>query len=73
VSRRLNKLFPLLFCAVPTEKIGNRDYVLTFDYVTLDDDAEYTAVAKNIAGEVRCTAQLIVEPETSDFREHLLR
>lgn len=63
------KIFGIYFFSI--EKIGNRDYVLTFDYVTLDDDAEYSVVARNIAGEVKCTSQLIVEPETSDFRELL--
>ena len=28
----------------------------------MDDDAEYMVVAKNVAGEVKSTAQVIVEP-----------
>ena len=43
------------------DKIGNRDYILSFDYVTLDEDAEYMAIARNVAGEARSTAQLIVD------------
>jgi len=43
-----------------SEKIGNRDYILSFAYVTLDEDAEYMAVARNLAGEARSSAQLIV-------------
>ncbi|XP_069107714.1 LOW QUALITY PROTEIN: titin homolog [Argopecten irradians] len=45
------------------EKYGNRDYLMTIDCATLDEDAEYTVMAKNIAGEVKSSAQLIVEPE----------
>ena len=49
------------------DKIGNRDYILSFDYVTLDEDAEYMAIARNVAGEARSTAQLIVElPPTGE-------
>ncbi|KAK3578099.1 hypothetical protein CHS0354_007810 [Potamilus streckersoni] len=44
------------------EKFGNRDYLLAFDCVTMDDDAEYTVMAKNIAGEAKSLASLIVEP-----------
>lgn len=44
------------------EKFGNRDYILTIDWATMDDDAEYMVVAKNVAGEVKSTAQVIVEP-----------
>ncbi|KAK7113503.1 hypothetical protein V1264_012777 [Littorina saxatilis] len=44
------------------EKFGNRDYILTIDCATMDDDAEYMVLAKNVAGEVRSTAQVIVEP-----------
>ncbi|ESP01887.1 hypothetical protein LOTGIDRAFT_58595, partial [Lottia gigantea] len=44
------------------EKFGNRDYILTIDYATMDDDAEYSVCAKNIAGEAKSTAQVIVEP-----------
>ena len=29
----------------------------------MDEDAEYSVLAKNIAGEVRSSAQLIVEPK----------
>ena len=57
----------ITWLCVCTERFGNRDYVLTLNYVTLDDDAEYTVIAKNIAGETKCSAQLIVEPETSEF------
>ena len=50
-----------------SEKIGNRDYILSFDYVTLDEDAEYMAVARNLAGEARSSAQLIVDlPPTGE-------
>ena len=45
-----------------SEKFGNRDYILTIDCATMDDDAEYMVVAKNVAGEVKSTAQVIVEP-----------
>ncbi|XP_076459108.1 uncharacterized protein LOC143292571 isoform X2 [Babylonia areolata] len=44
------------------EKYGNRDYILTMDSATMDDDAEYSVVASNVAGRVRSTAQVIVEP-----------
>ncbi len=44
-----------------TEKLGNRDYLLTLEKVTIDDDAEYTVIAKNLAGEAKSRAQLIVE------------
>lgn len=43
------------------ERSGNRDYTLTLDCVTLIDDAEYTFVARNVLGEVKCKAQLFVE------------
>ncbi len=45
------------------EKFGNRDYILTLDNATLDDDAEYMVVARNIAGEAKSTAQVIVESD----------
>ncbi|KAK7506218.1 hypothetical protein BaRGS_00002330 [Batillaria attramentaria] len=48
------------------EKFGNRDYILTIDYATMDDDAEYMVVARNVAGEVKSTAQVIVEPYSDD-------
>ncbi|KAJ8320676.1 hypothetical protein KUTeg_002263 [Tegillarca granosa] len=51
---------------VKIEKFGNRDYILTIDCATMDEDAEYSVVAKNIAGEVKSVAQLIVEPDQSD-------
>ena len=44
------------------EKFGNRDYLLAIESATMDEDAEYSVLAKNIAGEVRSSAQLIVEP-----------
>ena len=43
------------------EKFGNRDYVLAIDYVTLEDDAEFSVVATNVAGEARSVAQVIVD------------
>lgn len=46
-----------------SEKYGNRDYALTLEYANLDDDAEYTVVARNIVGEAKCSAQLLVESE----------
>lgn len=45
-----------------SEKFGNRDYILTIDYATMDDDAEYMVVARNVAGEAKSSAQVIVEP-----------
>ena len=45
-----------------SEKFGNRDYLLTIEYATMDDDAEYSVLAKNIGGESRAMAQLLVEP-----------
>ncbi len=33
------------------EKVGNRDYVLTILKASLEDDAEYSVTAKNIAGQ----------------------
>ncbi|CAI9728755.1 titin isoform X6 [Octopus vulgaris] len=47
------------------EKFGNRDYSLSIDNATLDDDAEYCVVGRNLVGEVRHCAQLIVEPVES--------
>ena len=47
------------------EKFGNRDYVLTINGVTPDNDAEFTVVAKNGVGEAKSTAQLLVEPAES--------
>lgn len=44
-----------------TEKFGNRDYLLNVEYATPEDDAEYWVVAKNVAGETKSTAQLIVQ------------
>ncbi|XP_076468441.1 uncharacterized protein LOC143299094 isoform X2 [Babylonia areolata] len=46
------------------EKFGNRDYLLVMDHVTMDDDAEYRVVARNVAGQVSSTAQVIVEPRS---------
>ena len=43
------------------EKFGKRDYVLSIDEVTLDDDAEFSVVARNSEGEARCAAQLTVQ------------
>lgn len=48
------------------EKHGNRDYLLCINYATLDDDAEYTIVARNIIGEARSSAQLVVDEGGSD-------
>ncbi|XP_071149950.1 uro-adherence factor A-like isoform X14 [Mytilus edulis] len=45
------------------EKFGNRDYILTIDFASMNDDAEYTVVAKNIAGETKSVAQLIVDTD----------
>ena len=57
------KKHPTVLCLLcSAEKFGNRDYILTLDYATMDDDAEYMVVARNVAGEVRSTAQVIVEP-----------
>ena len=39
---------------------------MAIEYVTLDEDAEYTVVAKNIAGEARSRCQLIVEPKQEE-------
>ncbi|WAR09719.1 hypothetical protein MAR_034795, partial [Mya arenaria] len=44
-------------------RFGNRDYILAIDIATMEEDAEYTALAKNIAGEAKSSAQLIVEPK----------
>ncbi|KAL8563945.1 hypothetical protein ACOMHN_059375 [Nucella lapillus] len=44
------------------EKFGNRDYLLTLDHVTMEEDAEYMVVARNVAGQVKSSVQLIVEP-----------
>ena len=49
--------------SVLPEKFGNRDYLLAIETASMEDDAEYSVLAKNIAGEVRSTAQLIVEPK----------
>ncbi|GFS11218.1 myosin light chain kinase, smooth muscle, partial [Elysia marginata] len=46
------------------EKFGNRDYILTIDYATMDDDAEYTVSARNVAGTEKLSAQVIVEPRS---------
>ncbi|XP_052259685.1 uncharacterized protein LOC127864044 isoform X4 [Dreissena polymorpha] len=45
------------------ERFGNRDYILAITTASMDEDAEYSALAKNIAGEARSSAQLIVEPK----------
>lgn len=47
--------------SILTEKFGNRDYLLNVEYATPEDDAEYWVVAKNVAGEAKSTAQLIVQ------------
>ncbi|CAH1789793.1 unnamed protein product [Owenia fusiformis] len=44
------------------EKLGNRGHSLTMGYATIDDDAEYTVVATNTVGQVKMSAQLLVEP-----------
>ncbi|KAK3082766.1 hypothetical protein FSP39_004717, partial [Pinctada imbricata] len=49
------------------EKFGNRDYILTIDHATPEDDAEYWVVARNVAGDVKSTAQLIVESKELDL------
>ena len=51
----------MFFVVVFAEKFGNRDYLLNIDYATPEDDAEYWIVAKNVAGETKSTAQLIVQ------------
>ena len=48
---------------VIAEKFGNRDYLLAIEYATLNEDAEYTVIARNVAGEARSVCQLIVEPK----------
>ncbi|XP_052719615.1 uncharacterized protein LOC128191529 isoform X6 [Crassostrea angulata] len=48
------------------EKFGNRDYLLNVEYATPEDDAEYWVVAKNVAGEAKSTAQLIVQSKELD-------
>lgn len=48
------------------EKFGNRDYLLNVEYATPEDDAEYWVVAKNVAGETKSTAQLIVQSKELD-------
>ncbi|KAL4217154.1 hypothetical protein ACF0H5_023608 [Mactra antiquata] len=45
------------------ERFGNRDYILAIDCATMDEDAEYCVLAKNISGVARSSAQLIVEPK----------
>jgi len=51
------------------EKFGNRDYMLTISHVTMDHDAEFSVVARNVAGTAKSSAQLLVEPkESSEFR-----
>lgn len=50
-----------------TEKFGNRDYILTIDYASMNDDAEYTVSARNVAGEERMSAQVIVEPQSGNI------
>lgn len=54
-------LLLIIICILCSEKPGNRDYELALDCVTLDDDAEYMFVARNVHGEVRSKAQLLVE------------
>jgi titin len=49
-------------CLHFAEKFGNRDYMLTIDSATMDDDAEYSVVAKNVAGQVKSFAEVLVEP-----------
>ncbi|XP_061183770.1 uncharacterized protein LOC133191984 isoform X2 [Saccostrea echinata] len=48
------------------EKFGNRDYLLNIEYATPEEDAEYWVVAKNVAGETKSTAQLIVQSKELD-------
>ncbi|RUS77018.1 hypothetical protein EGW08_015220 [Elysia chlorotica] len=57
-----NILKPSRSCRI--EKFGNRDYILTIDYATMDDDAEYTVSARNVAGTEKLSAQVIVEPRS---------
>ena len=38
----------------------------------MDDDAEYTVAARNVAGEVRSTAEVIVEPYAGACSNHSL-
>ena len=63
VITTLLKYLPIFYIYYSTEKVGNRDYILAIEYVTLDEDAEYTVVAKNLAGEAKTQCQLIVEPK----------
>ena len=60
LSVSLNKIFPSFLIL---EKFGNRDYLLTIDHATLDDDAEYTVMARNVAGETKSSAQVIVDSD----------
>ncbi|BFZ15497.1 hypothetical protein BsWGS_18536 [Bradybaena similaris] len=46
------------------EKFGNRDYILAIDGASMNDDAEYTVVAGNVAGQAAMSAQVIVEPKS---------
>ena len=54
------------------EKFGNRDYLLAMDYVTLNDDAEFTVVAKNLMGEARTACNLMVEPKGEGTDSYVL-
>ena len=44
-----------------TEKMSNRDHTLSLDYVTMEDDAEFTVIATNNMGQAKTSVQLIVE------------
>ena len=59
------------FCII-LEKFGNRDYILTIDYATMDDDAEYTVSARNVAGTEKLSAQVIVEPRSGSTQNVML-
>ena len=48
-----------------TERFGNRDYVLVLDYVTMNDDAEFTVVARNLMGEARTACNIMVEEKSA--------
>ncbi len=44
------------------ERIGNHDYVLRLVSMLLQDDAEYSVTARNVAGAATSHTQLLVEP-----------
>ena len=52
--------FMVFYILNVSDKIGNRDYVLTINDVDGNDDAEYSVHATNVVGHVSCMAQLLV-------------